>query len=108
MDISDYEEGEYLEDEYEELEPTTSGKRTRGGGKAGGYQLKNVLKLPRATTYSTQALYGMLSHSKLPNNAFRWLTFRKDQIHASDIDLEPEYQRGMRFLSHKPAVLGVS
>jgi len=24
----------------------------------GGYKLKNVLKLPRATTYTTQALYG--------------------------------------------------
>ncbi|KIJ67418.1 hypothetical protein HYDPIDRAFT_84041 [Hydnomerulius pinastri MD-312] len=75
MDISDYEEGEFIDESYDELEPTTSQstRRTRGGGKPGGYQLKNVLKLPRATTYSTQALY--------------------DQIVASDIDLEPEYQR---------------
>ncbi|KAI9568313.1 hypothetical protein HD554DRAFT_2172402 [Boletus coccyginus] len=69
MDDSDYEGGELVE-EYDELDHTSSGKKPT---KPGGYQLTNVLPLPRATTYSTQALY--------------------DQIHAGDIDLEPEYQR---------------
>ncbi|KIK95535.1 hypothetical protein PAXRUDRAFT_826921 [Paxillus rubicundulus Ve08.2h10] len=67
VDPSEFEDGEYV-DELDD-EQDSSGKRT----KASSYQLKNVLKLPRATTYSTQALY--------------------DQIHAGDIDLEPEYQR---------------
>ncbi|KIJ19316.1 hypothetical protein PAXINDRAFT_166560 [Paxillus involutus ATCC 200175] len=67
VDPSEFEEGEYV-DELDD-EQDSNGKRT----KASSYQLKNVLKLPRATTYSTQALY--------------------DQIHAGDIDLEPEYQR---------------
>ncbi|KAH0835723.1 hypothetical protein J3R83DRAFT_9546 [Lanmaoa asiatica] len=69
MDGSDYEGGDFAEESYDDLDHTPSGKRT----KPSGYQLTNVLKLPRATTYSTQALY--------------------DQVHAGDIDLEPEYQR---------------
>ncbi|KAH7886793.1 hypothetical protein F5I97DRAFT_1927097 [Phlebopus sp. FC_14] len=74
MDASDYEGGSG-EEPYDEVEAPLSGtRRTRRTNKANHeYQLKNVLKLPRATTYAAQALY--------------------DQIHASDIDLEPEYQR---------------
>ncbi|KAJ7436712.1 hypothetical protein FB451DRAFT_1108693, partial [Mycena latifolia] len=47
----------------------------KGKGKAGGggYRIRHALKAPRATTYSTEALY--------------------KQIHNGDIDLEPEYQR---------------
>ncbi|KAF8414544.1 hypothetical protein L210DRAFT_3658943 [Boletus edulis BED1] len=69
MDDSDYED-ELVDEYHDEPNRASSGKRA----KPGGYQLTNVLPLPRATTYSTQALY--------------------DQIHAGDIDLEPEYQRG--------------
>ncbi|KAF8129066.1 hypothetical protein EV363DRAFT_1169876 [Boletus edulis] len=68
MNDSDYED-ELVDEYHDEPNRTSSGKRA----KPGGYQLTNVLPLPRATTYSTQALY--------------------DQIHAGDIDLEPEYQR---------------
>ncbi|OAX36280.1 hypothetical protein K503DRAFT_802153 [Rhizopogon vinicolor AM-OR11-026] len=67
---SDSEAGDELFDELE-----SNSTRPKRGGKAsnGGYKLRNVLKLPRATTYTTQALY--------------------EQIISSDIDLEPEYQR---------------
>lgn len=51
---SDYEGDDFAEESYENLDRTSGGKRT----KLNGYQLRNVLKLPRATTYSTQALYG--------------------------------------------------
>lgn len=50
----DYEPDQLGDEAYDEYERTPGGKRI----KAGGYQLTNVLKLPRATTYSTQALYG--------------------------------------------------
>ncbi|KAG6829907.1 hypothetical protein H0H87_009809 [Tephrocybe sp. NHM501043] len=40
---------------------------------SGHYRIRNVLKVPRATTYTAQALY--------------------DQIHGDDIKLDPEYQR---------------
>lgn len=52
---SDYEDDPQCD---EPESPVANGKRTRQGGKTGGYLLQNVLKLPRATTYSTQALYG--------------------------------------------------
>ncbi|KAG0708506.1 hypothetical protein DFH29DRAFT_794816 [Suillus ampliporus] len=64
MDSSDSEGGDEF---YDELGP--NGKRSKDNG----YILRNVLKLPRATTYTTQALY--------------------EQIIGNDIDLEPEYQR---------------
>lgn len=47
-DQSDY------EPEFDELDDEHGTMRTKNGG----YQLTNVLKLPRATTYSTQSLYG--------------------------------------------------
>ncbi|KAH7910424.1 hypothetical protein BJ138DRAFT_1126889 [Hygrophoropsis aurantiaca] len=65
-DASDYEG-------FDEFTPSSSKRRGRGEDKSSGYKLKNVLKLPRATTYTAQALY--------------------EQIISSDIDLEPEYQR---------------
>jgi len=63
---SDYEDGDQLDESCDEFESPEGGstngakRRTRGKGtdKADGYQLKNVLKLPRATTYATQAIYG--------------------------------------------------
>ncbi|KAG1760253.1 hypothetical protein EDD22DRAFT_88931 [Suillus occidentalis] len=62
-------ESESGDEYYDELEPR--GKRSKHDDR--GYILRNVLKLPRATTYTTQALY--------------------EQIIGSDINLEPEYQR---------------
>jgi hypothetical protein len=58
MDLSDHEDGEVQADAYDDLDfaPTPSGSRP--GGASDGYHLTNVLKLPRATTYSTQSLYG--------------------------------------------------
>ncbi|KAG2113581.1 uncharacterized protein F5147DRAFT_571533 [Suillus discolor] len=61
-------ESEAGDEYYDELEP--GGKRSE---KDDGYILRNVLKLPRTTTYTTQALY--------------------EQIIGNDINLEPEYQR---------------
>jgi hypothetical protein len=47
-------ESEAGDEYYDELEP--GGKRSKHDDR--GYILRNVLKLPRATTYTTQALYG--------------------------------------------------
>lgn len=88
MDGSDYEDPDFVDD-YDDHDRVTGGKRT----KAGGYQLTNVLKLPRATTYSTQALYG-LSRLHARNTVCCCSLDTTDQVHAGDIDLEPEYQRG--------------
>jgi hypothetical protein len=55
------------------------------------YRLRNALKVPRATTYTAQALYGEPARS----TSFVDLILVPDQIHASDINLEPEYQRGL-------------
>lgn len=66
MNSSESEEGEEY---YDELE--SGDKRSKNDD--GGYILRNVLKLPRATTYTTQALY--------------------EQIIGGDVNLEPEYQR---------------
>jgi hypothetical protein len=82
-DDSDY---EFVDDAFDDPGYTPSGKPA----KHTGYQLTNVLPLPRATTYSTQALYGASRASCRSSS----LTRRTDQIHDGDIDLEPEYQRG--------------
>ncbi|KAF8326736.1 hypothetical protein F5887DRAFT_1288897 [Amanita rubescens] len=50
-----------------------SSKSNSSASAAGGFRVKNALKVPRPTTYTVQALY--------------------DQIHGSDINLEPDYQR---------------
>ncbi|KAK1229329.1 hypothetical protein PQX77_007618 [Marasmius sp. AFHP31] len=59
-----------LEDDEEEYSTTQKKKRGRGT-----YKLRNALRPPRATTYTAQALY--------------------EQIHNGDIELDPEYQRGV-------------
>jgi len=61
---SDSEAGDELLDE---LESNTT--RSKKGDRAshGGYKLRNVLKLPRATTYTTQSLYGALIISHVCN-----------------------------------------
>ena len=54
-------ESELTEDDGDYYQPSTS-TRTRNKGpdsqKHGGYRIKGVLKVPRPTTYTTQAIYG--------------------------------------------------
>ncbi|KAI9065685.1 hypothetical protein FKP32DRAFT_459384 [Trametes sanguinea] len=59
-----------LEDE-DDVPLSARGKKAPSDGS--GYRIQGALKVPRATTYTCQALY--------------------DQIYAGDIDLQPEYQR---------------
>ncbi|KAF7976870.1 hypothetical protein HWV62_5397 [Athelia sp. TMB] len=63
------------EDEFEEKPTKTRAKKVANTKKSSNYRIQNVLKVPRPTTYTTQALY--------------------DQIHSSDVNLEPEYQRAV-------------
>ncbi|KAF8174612.1 hypothetical protein K438DRAFT_1848583 [Mycena galopus ATCC 62051] len=73
-DLTDLED-ELSEDDYAKKPNGGKGKsKARGGkGKAGDYTLRGALTAPRATTYSTEALY--------------------KRIHSGDIDLNPDYQR---------------
>ncbi|KAF8873898.1 hypothetical protein BD779DRAFT_1664324 [Infundibulicybe gibba] len=71
------------DEEYKERKPSSSKKAPI----VSSYRIRKVLKVPRATTYTAQALYGAFSPSRWP-----WLT-SAEQIHNSDINLEPEYQR---------------
>ena len=87
----------------------SSSTRPKGDKASNGYKLKNVLKLPRATTYTTQALYGTHSfafarqlHAIPVLNAPIDLPSLAEQIIGGDIDLEPEYQRGSEMLSYHP------
>ncbi|KAI6165121.1 hypothetical protein EDD17DRAFT_1754323 [Pisolithus thermaeus] len=93
-DGSDFEDDAQIDESYDELdpEPQVNGGRRRNTreDKEGSYQLKNVLKLPRATTYSTQAVYG--KYTILSAEALCSCT-GSDQVHAGDINLSPEYQR---------------
>lgn len=59
--------------EFDELDERTP--------EATEYKLHNTLKPPRATTYTTQALY--------------------EQIHNGDVELDPEYQRGVVWKDEK-------
>ena len=86
-DLTDIESDEYVD--------TKSKKKStaKSGGKS-GYRIRNALKVPRATTYTAQALYGM--ESSLQLFLFGPVSFGfTDQIHSCDINLEPEYQRGL-------------
>ncbi|KAJ6467520.1 hypothetical protein C8R47DRAFT_1325993 [Mycena vitilis] len=73
-DFSDLTDLDELDDEYDARPAAKKKGRGKGKAKSGDtYKIRNALKAPRATTYSTEALY--------------------KQIHNGDIDLEPEYQR---------------
>ncbi|KAG6886711.1 hypothetical protein C0992_002709 [Termitomyces sp. T32_za158] len=61
------------EDEDEYRASSSKSKKKKRGSSPGGYRIRNALKVPRATTYTAQALY--------------------DQMHSDDIKLDPEYQR---------------
>ncbi|KAF9475571.1 hypothetical protein BDN70DRAFT_813905, partial [Pholiota conissans] len=76
------------DDDYSDLTELDSdddygGTQKRGKKSASGnvWRIRNALKVPRATTYTAQALYGMSTR------------FTLDQIYGCDINLEPEYQR---------------
>ncbi|KAG7086339.1 hypothetical protein E1B28_002301 [Marasmius oreades] len=71
---------EYDELEGEEEEGSRSSNKKKASTKH-EYTLKNALKQPRATTYTTQALY--------------------QQIHSGDIELDPEYQRDVVWKDEK-------
>jgi len=53
-DLTEVESDDYIETTKKKKKPTTTAK----GGKP-AYKIKNALKVPRATTYTAQALYGM-------------------------------------------------
>ncbi|TFK35139.1 hypothetical protein BDQ12DRAFT_737722 [Crucibulum laeve] len=72
MDSDGYSDLTDLEsDEYEESSKKKPGKKN--AAKGGGYRIRNALKVPRATTYTAQALF--------------------DQMWNCDINVDPEYQR---------------
>ncbi|KAI0324182.1 hypothetical protein GY45DRAFT_1263338, partial [Cubamyces sp. BRFM 1775] len=60
-------------DEEEEVPLSQQGKTRSKAQTDSGFKLRGTLRVPRATTYTCQALY--------------------EQISAQDIDLQPEYQR---------------
>ncbi len=76
MDPTDEAEGSYYSDSGDEAPTASSSKPASKPVKreSDEYRLSNALKVPRATTYTAQALY--------------------EQIISNDIDLDPEYQRG--------------
>lgn len=57
--LSDDDDGSSLSELSEEEDFAPTKKEKKGRGKKGVFALKKVLKIPRQTTYSTQALYGM-------------------------------------------------
>ncbi|THH32691.1 hypothetical protein EUX98_g1542 [Antrodiella citrinella] len=72
-------ESDLTEFEDEEDIPLSS-QKSKGKGKAsqdteGGYRIKGALRVPRVANYTTQSLH--------------------DQAMGGDIDLDPEYQRGV-------------
>jgi hypothetical protein len=78
---------------------STNTARSRKAGSAsqskGGYRIKGVLKVPRPTTYTTQAIYGaFLCVGGINMQLNPYFVRVLEQIHSSDISLEPEYQRG--------------
>lgn len=70
MDDEDYSDLTDIESDDDQFKKKS---KNSGPKERGGYRIKKALKVPRATTYTAQALY--------------------DQIHNCDINLEPEYQR---------------
>ncbi|KAG6898814.1 hypothetical protein C0993_003935 [Termitomyces sp. T159_Od127] len=68
--------------------PGSSKTRKQRSSPSAAYRIRNPLKVPRATTYTAQALYGASPvHPAYP------LTPPPDQMHSDDIKLDPEYQR---------------
>ncbi|KAG6813438.1 hypothetical protein H0H92_011135 [Tricholoma furcatifolium] len=65
--------------------------KKRASSPGGGYRIRKALKVPRATTYTAQALYGepFEQHPVQATNS----SWPKEQMHNDDIKLDPEYQR---------------
>jgi hypothetical protein len=55
---SDYSDLTELEDD--DYEKTKSKKKSGKAAEKVGYRIRNALKVPRATTYTAQALYGTI------------------------------------------------
>lgn len=67
-DLTDIDE---LSAEYEEPQSKKKG-RGKGKSKPGEYRIRGALKAPRATTYSTEALYSAFPPLRI--DAVEWLT----------------------------------
>ncbi|PCH34561.1 hypothetical protein WOLCODRAFT_78807 [Wolfiporia cocos MD-104 SS10] len=72
-DDSDFEDEVPLSQAYSSNKPAPARGRGGAGDDDGGYKIRGALKVPRPTSYTTQALF--------------------DQMVGGDIDLEPDYQR---------------
>ncbi|EJF60922.1 hypothetical protein DICSQDRAFT_170779 [Dichomitus squalens LYAD-421 SS1] len=72
-DVSDLTDFDDEEDVPLSSQKTMKSKAKGKSNAQSAYRIRGALRAPRATTYTCQALY--------------------DQIHAQDIDLQPEYQR---------------
>ena len=107
-DLTDLESDDYTESKNN----NSKKKSSKGGRKSGsGYRIKNALKVPRATTYTAQALYGKSSKEKKVLIFWGFSYFRFfviEQIHSCDINLEPEYQRGTSLLTDLPGLRHVA
>lgn len=74
----------------------------------GGYELSDVLKVPRATTYTTGALLG--EHQSLrpevESDGYHVARSAIEQIANGQIILDPDYQRGWHWVqSFSPAAV---
>lgn len=73
--------------------PIAKKKRATGSKADDDFSFKNVLRPPRSTTYTAQALYGT-PHLSLLVSILTLTLFSLDQIVEGVIDLDPHYQRG--------------
>ena len=64
MDDDDYSDLTDLDSDEYEAKPTKKGTKSKSGAHT-GYRIKNALKVPRATTYTAQALHGPSSSVSL-------------------------------------------
>lgn len=96
-----YDSDSDLTEDDGDYRPSISSRSRKTGAapqKQSGYRIKGVLKVPRPTTYTTQAIYGASLRvggmGSLELNHFLFFGGGLEQIISSDINLEPEYQRG--------------
>ncbi|KAI1786093.1 hypothetical protein LXA43DRAFT_1035051 [Ganoderma leucocontextum] len=72
-DLTDIDDDEEFSPPNNESGKSKTKAKGKGNASEASYKIRGALRPPRATTYTCQSLY--------------------DQIHAQDIDLQPEYQR---------------
>jgi len=60
MSHPDGDYSDYSDVEGEEEYKSSRGKKSSKAPQKGGYSIRNALKVPRATTYTAQALYGAI------------------------------------------------